>query len=49
VQAEALLPEVRDQIVIDAMEALSDPAVRAEAIAAEESSVAPPGRCFERD
>jgi hypothetical protein len=36
VQAEALLPEIRDGIVVDALDELSDPDVRAEAIAAED-------------
>ena len=37
VQAEALLPEIRDEIVLDALDALSDASVRARAVAEEES------------
>jgi hypothetical protein len=37
VQAEALRPEVRDEIVIDALEGLSDPETREQAVAEEES------------
>jgi hypothetical protein len=37
VQAEALLPEIRDEIVHDALDALSDANVRAEVVAEEET------------